>query len=155
MSLAEIARGRVVVLGIGNIYKSDDGAGSLVAQALRKRFSGVVFDAEAAPENFVGPVRRAEPDTVIIVDAGDFEGDPGEIRIIAPEELQGLMTGTHATPLGTFMTFIAEETAATTHLVAVQAKSTELGGPVSEEVAAAVDRLVSELTEILERRTDR
>jgi hydrogenase 3 maturation protease len=148
--LRDLVRGKIVVLGVGNTYKSDDGAGSLVAQALRKRFLEQAFDAEAAPENFVAPVRRAAPDTVIIVDAGDFEAQPGEIRVIPPEEIQGLMSGTHATPMSLFLTLISQETSAQAILVAVQAKSTEFGGPVSPEVAAAVDRLVDELADLME-----
>ncbi len=149
--LKNLVRGKIVVLGVGNVYKSDDGTGSLVAQALKKRFPEQVFDAEAAPENFVAPVRRAAPDTIVIVDAGDFEAEPGEIRIIPPEEIMGLMSGTHATPMSMFLSIMSEETGAQAVLVAVQVKSTEFGGPVSPEVATAVDCLVDEIANLIER----
>ena len=152
--LNDIARGRVVVLGVGNYLNADDGAGSLVAKALKKRFPENVFDAEAVPENFIGPVCRARPDTVLIIDAADFEGEPGEVQIVSDEEIGGLAAGTHAAPLTLFMSAVSHECGAETHLVAIQAKTTEFGGSVSEEVTAAVDRLVSELAAVLERRDD-
>jgi len=144
----------VVVLGVGNTLKADDGAGSLLAQALKGRFPDVVFDAAAVPENYIGPVRRAEPETIIIVDAADFRGEPGEIRIVTGDDVGGFPGGTHATPLSLFMMVVAEETGARTRLVVIQAKTTELGGDMSAEVASAVERLAQELTEILERREE-
>ena len=143
--LSRIIRGRTVVLGVGNALKADDAAGCMVAEALRKRFPDRVFDAGETPENFVGPIRRAEPDTVIVVDAADFGGEPGEIRIVAAADVRGLTLGTHALPLGLFMEAVAEETGADVHLVAIQAEGTELGGVVSPAVAEAIERVVAEL----------
>jgi hypothetical protein len=49
------------------------------------------------------------------------------------------------------MALAARETGAAVHLVAIQAKSTELGGTMCEEVRAAVGRIGSELEVILAR----
>ena len=106
-SLRAIGRGRVVVLGVGHALRGDDAAGSAVAQALRPRFADRVFDGGQAPENFVGPVRRAEPDTIIIVDAADFGGSPGEIRVAAADDVVGEMTGTYAAPISMLMTLLS------------------------------------------------
>jgi hydrogenase 3 maturation protease len=150
--IRDIAHGRVVVVGVGNTLKADDGAGSLLAQKLKGRFQDVVIDAAGVPENYLGPVRRAEPETIIIVDAADFDGEPGEIRIVAGDDVGGFPGGTHATPLSLFMMVVSEETGAGVHLVVIQATTTEFGGDMSPEVASAVERLAQELTEILERR---
>ena len=153
-SLRAIGRGRVVVLGVGHALRGDDAAGSAVAQALRPRFADRVFDGGQAPENFVGPVRRSEPDTIIIVDAADFGGSPGEIRVAAADDVVGEMTGTHAAPISMLMTLLSEETGACIHLIAIQSKSTSLGGVVCAEVAEAVRGVVAELESLLERRID-
>jgi hydrogenase 3 maturation protease len=151
VALREAATGRVVVLGIGNDLRADDGAGSLVAQSLRGRFPDAVFDGGQAPESYAGPIRRARPDTVIVVDSADFGGAPGEIRVVSTAgEAGGLTPGTHALPIGTFMTALAEMTGAAVHLVAVQATTTVFGGAMTPEVAAAVAEIARELTAILE-----
>ena len=144
----------MVVLGVGNTLKADDGAGSLLAQALKGRFPDVVFDAAAVPENYIGPVCRADPETIVIIDAADFEGEPGDVRIVTGDDVGGFPGGTHATPLSLFMRVVSEETGAEAHLVVIQAKTTELGGDVSPEVASAVERLAQELTEILKWRKE-
>lgn len=149
ISLEELAVGRVVVLGVGHALRGDDAAGSVVASRLRERFSGLVFDGGQAPENYLGPVRRAAPDTVFVVDAADFSGEPGEIRVAASGQIDGAMLGTHGTPLDVVMTMIETETGAKTHLIAIQGRAVDLGGSMTREVEGAVDGLVEELSRIL------
>jgi hydrogenase 3 maturation protease len=152
LKLDGLAGRKVVVVGIGNTLRGDDGAGSLVADRLRAWHPDVVFDAAQAPENYLAPIRRAAPDVVVLVDAADFGGRPGEVRTASAEDVEGSMMGTHAAPLSMFMRVLKEDTGADVMLLAVQAVTTELGGDLSDEVAGAVDGLVSRLNEILEER---
>ncbi len=147
--LVDIPRGRVVVLGVGNVLKGDDAAGPAVAEALAREFPGRAFDGGQAPENFAGPVRRAEPETIVIVDAADFGGEPGEVRVASAEDVGGLMMGTHAPPLSVFMSILKEETGADVYLLAVQAASMRLGDMMSPDVRTAVDGIILELTAIM------
>jgi len=156
VALREAAGGRVVVLGIGNDLRADDGAGALVAQSLLERFPDAVFDGGQAPESYAGPIRRAQPDTLIVVDASDFGGAPGEIRV-APttDDAAGLTLGTHTLPIGTFMQALGEMTGAVVHLVAIQAEVTEFGVAMTPEVAAAAAAVARELATILKTSTER
>jgi hydrogenase 3 maturation protease len=148
--LRDIVRGKVVVLGAGHALRADDAAGSVVAEELRPRFPGRVFDGGMAPENFAGPIRRAGPGTLLIVDAADFGGAPGEVRVAAPDEVVGLMMGTHAPPLSVLMSILAEDTGADVYLVAVQVVDTRLGGIMTPEVRSAVGKLVAELGRLMD-----
>jgi hydrogenase 3 maturation protease len=152
LELDGLAAGTVVVVGIGNTLRGDDGAGSLVAQRLRDKYPDVVFDAAQAPENYVAPIRRASPAAVVLVDAADFGGSPGEIRTAVAGDVEGLMLGTHAAPLSMFMRVVAGETGAEVRLVAVQVATTELGEEMTRDVADAVQELASRLDELLEER---
>ena len=154
LNLDELARGKVVVVGIGNTLRADDGAGSLVAERLRERYPDVVFNAAQAPENYLAPIRRADPDVVVLVDAADFGGSPGEVRAATPEDVEGLMMGTHAAPLSMFMRVLKDETGADVRLLAVQAATTTLGADMTREVAGAVENLVSQLEELLDGRSE-
>jgi len=152
IDLDGLAAGTVVVVGIGNTLRADDGAGSLVAERLRERNPDVVFDAAQAPENYLAPIRRAAPDAVVLVDASDFGGTPGEVRTATADEIEGLMLGTHAAPLSMFMKMIVHETGADVRLVAVQVADTTFGADMSEPVAAVIEILVSQLSELLDGR---
>jgi hydrogenase 3 maturation protease len=155
LSLDELAEGKVVVVGIGNTLRADDGAGSLVAERLRERYPDVVFDGAQAPENYLGPIRRASPAVVVLVDAADFGGTPGEVRMATAEDVEGLMMGTHAAPLSMFMRVLDHETGADVRLAAVQVATTTLGASMTGEVADAVDHLVLQLGDLLDRRAER
>ena len=61
-----VAKGNVVIVGVGNALKADDAAGPVLAETLRKRFPDRVFDAGQVPENYLGPIRRARPDTILL-----------------------------------------------------------------------------------------
>ena len=154
LNLKGLAGGKVVVVGIGNTLRADDGAGSLVAERLRERYPDVVFDAAQAPENYLAPIRRADPDVVVLVDAADFGGSPGEVRAATPEDIDGLMMGTHAAPLSMFMRVLKDKTGADVMLLAVQAATTTLGADMTREVADAVGNLVSQLQELLDGRSE-
>jgi hydrogenase 3 maturation protease len=152
--LSEIPPGRLVVLCAGNDLRSDDGAGPLVAETLRERFPGRVFDGGQAPESFLGPVRRARPQVIALVDAADFGGVPGEVRVFsaaAAGSSPGVapILGTHAPPLPVLMELIAGDTGALVCLVAIQARSTAMGDAMTPEVAAAAQTLASELAHLL------
>jgi len=136
---------------VGHALKADDAAGPMLAEMLRRRFPDRVFDAGQVPENYLGPVRRAEPRTILIVDAADFGGSPGDVRLARSDDVRGLALGTHAAPLSMFMDVVARETGAGVHLIAIQVESTRLGGTMSEQVRAAVQRLAAELEEMLQR----
>lgn len=146
---SDIARGRIVVLGVGNALKGDDAVGPAVAEALREVFPDRVFDGGQAPENFAAPVRRAHPDTILLVDAADFGGEPGEVRVASPEDVSGLMMGTHAPPLSVFMSILKEDTGADVYLVAIQTASTKLGDTMCSDVLRAVAELVLDLGKLM------
>jgi hydrogenase 3 maturation protease len=154
LNLDGLAGGKVVVVGIGNTLRADDGAGSLVAERLRERYPDVVFDAAQAPENYLAPIRRADPDVVVLVDVADFGGSPGEVRAATAEDVEGLMMGTHAAPLSMFMRVLKDETGADVMLLAVQAATTTLGADMTREVTDAVENLVSQLEELLDGRSE-
>src|SRR6478736_4064730 len=69
---------RISVLGVGNPFRSDDGAGVLVARRLASRECALatghllIIEAGHAPENTTGELRRFAPDLVLIIDAADM-----------------------------------------------------------------------------------
>ncbi|MBC8450977.1 hydrogenase maturation protease [bacterium] len=147
--LRAVIDGDVIVLGVGNTMRADDGAGCLVAARLAETYPERAFDVGQTPENYVGPIRRAEAGTLIVVDAADFDGAPGEIRLVTPDDIGGLMIGTHAAPLGLFMRALSEDTRCRAELVAIQAANTTLDGELTAEVALAIGAVTDVLLQIL------
>jgi len=140
--------GRVVLVGIGNVLRGDDGAGHLLARLTEGRVKGRVIDAEEVPENVLGPIIASEPDTIVLVDAVDLGAEPGAIALLEADQVAGYPPTTHRVPLNLLMDYLHRRTGADVFLVAIQPRDVAMYGLMSPEVIEAVARL-SRLIKVL------
>ena len=152
--------GDVVVMGIGNPDRGDDGAGLLVAGLLDGSLTGgtlpdgrrvTVLMAGEVPESYLGPATAACPDAILMVDAADMGATPGSAALLEPEDLRGGATFTHRTPLALLSKFLRRETGADVLLLAIQPRSVEWGDPMSPDVEEAARHLGDILASALYR----
>ena len=81
---------RVVILGVGNEMRGDDGIGVFLAGKLEKELGkpeGIMIIKTQVPENFITPIMEFRPGKIIILDSADFKGKPGEFRVIKEDEI--------------------------------------------------------------------
>ena len=145
-SILSFVKGKVVFMGIGNILRGDDGIGpELVARLSGKDLCTV--DAGTAPENYIRPVARLEPDTVVIIDAVSMDSEPGAVELLQRTEIMG-NTGftTHSLSPVMVMERLEKETGAIVVMLAIQPGTLEFGAPLSPEVARLLDILPDLLT---------
>ncbi len=147
--LKSLMKGRVVVLGVGNRFRSDDGVGSLLAEQLEGQTNVHVIDAGAVPENYLEMVARLRPDTILILDAVDFGGAPGDLNILEPELVGPSDVSTHALSLQTTADFLKARTQARLAVLAIQPADIGLGTELSEEGSRAVELLKEALISAL------
>jgi hydrogenase maturation protease len=98
------ANARILVIGIGNEYRSDDAAGLVVARRLRQLSLGNITVIEESGEGTDLMESWKGADTVIIVDAASSGAKPGTIHRI-DARAQRIPTGllrysTHAFSVG-------------------------------------------------------
>lgn len=140
----EDQKGDVVVVGIGNRWRGDDGIGCKIARLLQEQ-GWKAIDAEMVPENFLGVIARENPARVLLVDAGDFGGVAGEFRIFAADELGRLNFrgfSTHTLPLNMLAKLISSLCGARVWLLAVQPESVAAGEELSPVVEAALPQII-------------
>ena len=133
-----LAGERVCLLGVGNRYRRDDGCGSLVAEQIGDRTGAVVIDCGAVPENYLEKVARLEPDTILVIDAVDFGGSPGELRLLGPDLISPSGLSTHALSLRMAADFLKARTSARLAILAIQPAELGPGEGLSDEVYRAV-----------------
>ncbi|MBN1507908.1 MAG: hydrogenase 3 maturation endopeptidase HyCI [Sedimentisphaerales bacterium] len=150
-SLAQWRDSRVVIVGIGSTLKGDDAAGPLVCERLSGRVSARVIDAGTVPENYIGVILKASPDVLFIVDAIDFGGRPGQIRVCMPDQIQALAFSTHALALHLSLDLVRRERTLDVRVIGIQAAQTKLGDCLSPAVREAVGTLVDTLTQLFGR----
>lgn len=101
-----------VLLCVGNSMMGDDGAGPLLAEMCAANPAGqwVVIDGGSAPENDIVAIRELRPERLLIVDATDMGLNPGDIRIIDPDDIAEMfMMTTHNMPLNYLVDQLKED----------------------------------------------
>ena len=151
---------RIVVAGMGNVLRQDDGFGVVVAQRL---LDGLVPDEVRVMDIGIGGIHMVQAlfertDGLIVLDAVDLGRHPGTVVVIEPDvmdvsslpliERHDQLADMHyATPSRAFMLARALEILpAATWLVGCQPVDAQsYGEGLSAEVANAVDTAIAEV----------
>ena len=147
--LKEKLSGKVAILCVGSRSRGDDIFGPLVARRISGKVAAEVIDAENVPENYLGKIAKLKPNVVLLIDAAHFEGEPGELRLLDPQELQESSFSTHSASLKLIEEYFQAECNSKVIMLAAQPKHVSFGVPPSPEVIAAVDLLGEVLEEVL------
>jgi len=142
----------VAVLGIGNELNGDDAAGVLAARALKAAWAQdenrLVIEAGLAPENYTGPLRRFQPDLVLLVDAAEMGQPPGTLAWADWGEAGGWSGSTHTLPPNVLARFLVEELGCRVILVGIQPAQLDFGAGVSPEVRQAVAAAAAQIAAV-------
>lgn len=147
------ARGKVAVVAIGNIMRSDDGLGSKLIELLKARpVNARLFDCGTAPENYIFPILSTSCDTIVLVDAADLGLAPGEAKVLDLDSIMNISFSTHAPSPRLFTDLLKTgKPDMNIFVVSVQPKSTALGGPLSDEVLQGLGTLADAFAAALAR----
>jgi len=138
---------RNVLLCVGNSMMGDDGAGPLLAEKCQAAPQGdwIVIDGGTAPENDVVAIRELRPDRLLLVDATDMGLNPGEIRIIDPDDIAEMfMMTTHNMPLNYLIDQIKEDVGEVIFL-GIQPDIVGFYYPMTDAIKAAVETVYQRL----------
>ncbi len=145
---------KTAIIGIGNALMGDDGAGVRVLELLSVPKGVRIVELATGGMNLLHELEAL--DTAIIVDAADFGGMPGDVRIFKPEEVNSIKTVGYslhdldilkvlelAGQMGTLpkRVFIA----------AIQPASLEAGEGLSPQVEKALPRMAALIRELIRR----
>jgi len=141
--------GRVVMLGVGNRTRGDDGVGPMLMDRLAGRVAVPCLDAGVAPENYLEKIVQASPDSLLIVDATDFGGAGGEVRLFSSEAIADGGFSSHALSLKMTCDYLNARHPMQIFLLAVQPNACEMGRELSKPVTETLDRLTNTLIKLL------
>ena len=133
------------MLCIGNIECGDDGAGPYFSKMIKDKVPYEVIDAGATPENWTGVVARLKPDTIIIVDAICFEGEPGDVRIFSGEDLRSGKISTHDVSPKLLIEYLKQATGANIYILGIKPGSGGAGQGLSLPVKSSLNNLAQAL----------
>ena len=142
---------RVVIVGVGNPIRGDDAVGPRIIELLEEKpmKDVLLLNTESVPEAFTGKVEQFKPTHVLMVDAANFRGEPGETKLITGEQIGGQAISTHSLPLNIFITYIEKSLNVDVLLLGIQPMSIGLGAPMTEPLEAAAISVSNTLYQIL------
>lgn len=133
-----LPQGRTCIVGIGNRFRGDDGAGPCLIDAGCPASHGRWIDAGTTPENVLEQVVQEQPEHVLLVDSVDFGGPPGASRMLLPADLSAMSTSTHTISLQVVSSYLAARTRAEIRVLAIQPKSLAHRAGLSPEVETTI-----------------
>lgn len=143
-------KGKVVILGIGNTLKGDDGIGSILAKRIKNRVPFKVIDAGQSPENYLEKIAKEKPDTILIIDAVDFGGLPSEIKIFDCSQIkEAKFYSTHNLSLNIIINYLLKEGIENIIILAIQPKEIKFKPRLSKEVNLRLKELEEEFIDFL------
>ncbi len=146
-----IAGRRVVLMGVGNRLRGDDAFGVVLAERIEDEAPVPVFVCHDLPEDYAVKAADLRPEVVIVLDAADFGGHPGEVRLIEAQDIPPTPGVTHRPSLEMMARFLELDAGAETWVLSAQPamKCVDLGTPLSEQITGAIEQMRGLLLELL------
>ncbi len=139
--------GTLLVITVGNLLRSDDGVGPYIAAQAKKPKNGIIIlDAGERPEDILWKAIEVRPERVVIIDAADFGGEPGEVRVIPEEFMSENPISTHRFPLRVISRLVTEDTGARVDFICIQPESVGFGEGLSDTVRSSAEEIVTMLS---------
>ncbi len=140
---------KILVIGVGNRMRADDAVGPLAIERLKE--SGnlpsdwMLIDAGEVPENALGLVEKEKPDRVLLIDACDWNAEPGEVRFFTSEEILKLpirTISTHGLPLSFWVKMtLTDYPDLKIELLGIQAGNLTFNQHLTPQVSAVLERI--------------
>lgn len=142
--------GDLVIIGVGNLLRGDDGVGVELAKILRQLLKSErvkVLIIEDRVDLIPRALKNMNPGLILFLDAADFGGRSGEIRLMKLEDALGKAVSTHELPLNLLLK--VAEISAPAYVLGIQVETLEFGRGISPAVKAAADEAASLLLNLL------
>jgi hydrogenase 3 maturation protease len=138
----------VLILGLGNRARGDQGVGSALVGRLQGRVYVPLIDARDMPESYLRPIEAAHADVILVVDAAELGTRPGQIALLELDQLRSSGVSTHTANLGALFRLIPAEVRPEVLLVAIQPASDGAGPGLTSAVRQSLEGLVGLFVEL-------
>ncbi|MBN2348737.1 MAG: hydrogenase maturation protease [Bacteroidales bacterium] len=138
INILETGTNTILFVGIGNVLKTDDGVGVYISQKIKERKNIRNLCVEISIENYIKKINDFKPEVLILVDAVNFNRDPGYCELIPVENLQNITTHTHNISLKK----ISELFIGKVFILGIQPESVVFGENLTPLVKQTADKII-------------
>jgi hydrogenase 3 maturation protease len=134
---------RIVFVGLGNELREDDGAGLELVERFKskKEFHKSHFIiAGRNPENYLQIILNCNPEIVVFIDAAEWKGKVGEIKIFNDEEIDQTEFSTHTFSIKMIKDYLHNQQQMKFMFIGIQPLRTNYKQGLSEPVQIAIEK---------------
>ncbi len=142
--LTPLKESTTLFITIGNSFRSDDGVGPYLFKKLKSKKNTLfkIINAGISPENILEEAIKINPKKTIIFDASNFNGNPGEIRLIPEEKIPVSTLSTHTFPPVIISKLLKMDTKSEVCFIGIQIKKITIGTKISKEIKKSANEIV-------------
>lgn len=145
---------KLIVLGVGNELKCDDGIGPYIINKLKDeniedKNKLLFIDGKTVPENFTGKIRKEKPTHLLIVDACLMGGKPGDINVVNKYDFANIGISTHSMSLSFFVRYLEKDNDIQIIFVGIEPESMDFADNLTPEVENAAIEFINTLKGII------
>ncbi len=142
---------KVVLVGVGETLRGDDGVGIKIIELLEEvpMNNVMLLNTGPVPEAFTGKVVEHKPTHMLLLDAANFRGEPGDVKLIESSKIGGQTISTHTLPLTIFISYIENTLDVKVLLLGVQPRNIEFYSEMSPKVAETAEKVAALLAKML------
>jgi hydrogenase 3 maturation protease len=149
---------KIIIIGIGNPDRSDDGVGNKVIDLLEEKMpldqipptkAVWLIDAGTTPEDFSDDIIQYKPNKIIIVDAAQMQTDPGTIKKIPASAIPEASLSTHNLSVRVVAGIWQKITGAEIEFIGIEPQNLDYTIGLSGEIKRAAEKAAKDIINVL------
>lgn len=142
-NLLSLTSKKILFVGIGNVLRSDDGAGVYISNNIHPQENIASISVEVSIENYIGKINSLDPDILILIDCVDMKEAPGTIKLLKVGEVSDLTFNTHNISLARISDFFRAEV----YILGIQPANIGFGENISYLVRSVSDEIINHIND--------
>jgi hydrogenase 3 maturation protease len=131
-------RQQILFVGIGNVLRSDDGAGVFIVSRIRETQNIRKLVVEVSIENYIPAINRLSPAVAVLVDCVDFCRMPGYFELIPVEKISSPEIHSHHITLAKASDFLNMPV----WVLGIQPENLAVGEVLSQKVQESCNNII-------------
>ena len=144
ISLHHFINQKLLLVGVGNVLKRDDGVGVYITNNLEQTDFIYPLTVEVSIENYIGKINQSNANLLILIDAMDLKKKPGYWNILPIQNISGFTTHTHNITLDK----VAELFRHKTYVLGIQPENIQLGEGLTSRVKESADSIIQQIASL-------
>jgi hydrogenase 3 maturation protease len=128
----------LLFIGIGNVLRTDDGAGVYISQRITEQGHVKTLTVEVSIENYIQKISSYHADNIILIDSVSFNQAPGYYCLVPVCELLDFTTNTHNISLRNISDFLS----GSIYILGIQPETIKFGEGLTSSVKKSAKEII-------------